>query len=176
MLKKNNNHAKQWRLDNPEKVKQYRRQYNIDNDKERKNYQKQWRLDNCERIEQYSKDHKEEAKQWRIIHRKEMNQYHRQYQKSDIGKANAQRGNSKRRARIRGIINTLTAQEWLDILEQYNYACVYCRIEFNCENLPERDHVIPISKGGNNTKENVVPACRNCNARKHNKILKKEGE
>jgi len=49
--------------------------------------------------------------------------------------------------------------------------CAYCGIDFDENNLPTRDHIIPISKGGDNTKENVIPACRICNAKKGNKIL-----
>ena len=34
-----------------------------------------------------------------------------------------------------------------------------------------KDHIIPISKGGNNTRENIVPACITCNSSKGNKVL-----
>ena len=94
----------------------------------------------------------------------------RKYRKTEKGKASSQRGHSNRRAKEKLIINTLTSKEWEDILEQYNYRCVYCGVEFNCENLPTRDHVIPISKGGNNVKENIVPACQSCNSRKGAKL------
>ncbi|MCK4464389.1 MAG: HNH endonuclease [Bacteroidales bacterium] len=38
-------------------------------------------------------------------------------------------------------------------------------------NRETKDHVIPISKGGDNTKENIVPACQSCNSKKFNKIF-----
>lgn len=72
---------------------------------------------------------------------------------------------------MENIINTLTSEEWLNILKKYNYKCAYCGTEFDENILPEKDHIIPISKGGNNTKENIVPACRSCNAKKGSKIL-----
>lgn len=37
--------------------------------------------------------------------------------------------------------------------------------------LPEMDHVIPRSKGGGNTWENTVTACRSCNGRKAARML-----
>ena len=37
--------------------------------------------------------------------------------------------------------------------------------------IPTKDHIIPRSKGGYNIKENIIPACRCCNAKKHNKTL-----
>ena len=72
---------------------------------------------------------------------------------------------------MREIINTLTAYEWLNILKQYDFKCVYCGKDLFDLFDTTRDHIIPISKGGNNTKENVVPSCRSCNTKKYNKIL-----
>ena len=152
---------KQRNIDYPE----YQKQWRIDHKKERVEYDKQWHLDH--------KEYKnEKSKQWRFDHPEYVKQYHKQYRQTPGGKANKQRARTKRRAREREIINTLTAQEWLDILEEYNYRCAYCGIEFDYENLPTRDHVIPISKGGDNTKENVIPACQSCNSKKNIKIIK----
>lgn len=36
----------------------------------------------------------------------------------------------------------------------------------------DRDHLIPISKGGKTTKENIVPACKKCNRGRGNKDWK----
>lgn len=33
------------------------------------------------------------------------------------------------------------------------------------------DHIVPISRGGQHSIGNLVPACRSCNGRKHNKFL-----
>lgn len=46
------------------------------------------------------------------------------------------------------------------------HRCQYC--DRPAENL---DHVIPRSRGGEHTWENVVAACRPCNARKENRLL-----
>lgn len=72
----------------------------------------------------------------------------------------------RRRSRIRnGGGSGVTPAEWNLILEQYGNLCAYCRKTNGTKRL-ERDHVIPISKGGLDEPENVVPACRRCNARK----------
>jgi 5-methylcytosine-specific restriction endonuclease McrA len=47
-----------------------------------------------------------------------------------------------------------------------NYRCQYCHAA--AENI---DHVIPRSRGGTHTWENVVAACRACNARKEDRML-----
>jgi 5-methylcytosine-specific restriction endonuclease McrA len=46
------------------------------------------------------------------------------------------------------------------------WACQYCGA--TAENL---DHVIPRSRGGEHVWENVVAACRRCNAKKENHLL-----
>ena len=42
--------------------------------------------------------------------------------------------------------------------------CVYCEIAV----ATEVDHIVPLSKGGTNEFENLVPACRPCNTKKSN--------
>lgn len=48
--------------------------------------------------------------------------------------------------------------------------CQYCGKKFPSSEL-SLDHVIPISRGGKSTWENVVCACLPCNVRKGNKLL-----
>lgn len=48
--------------------------------------------------------------------------------------------------------------------------CQYCGRKFQSSEL-SLDHVIPISRGGKSTWENVVCACLPCNVRKGNKLL-----
>lgn len=71
----------------------------------------------------------------------------------------------RRRARKNGAaINDLTAEQWQEIKAAYGYRCVYCGRKV--QRLTQ-DHIIPLSKGGNHTVQNVVPACSSCNKRKH---------
>jgi 5-methylcytosine-specific restriction endonuclease McrA len=48
--------------------------------------------------------------------------------------------------------------------------CQYCGRKFSSSEL-SLDHVVPISRGGKSTWENVVCACLPCNVRKGNKLL-----
>jgi 5-methylcytosine-specific restriction endonuclease McrA len=43
--------------------------------------------------------------------------------------------------------------------------CHYCGAEFAPEDLT-MDHLVPISRGGKASRNNVVPACKDCNSRK----------
>lgn len=48
--------------------------------------------------------------------------------------------------------------------------CLYCGGEFATRDLT-RDHVIPVSRGGEDTWSNVVSACKPCNHRKADRLL-----
>lgn len=61
----------------------------------------------------------------------------------------------------------VTGAQWLEIIRRHNGLCAYCKTNKGTE----MDHVIPLSKGGQHTPENVVPSCRSCNAKKSNKLL-----
>lgn len=69
------------------------------------------------------------------------------------------------RANKRGaLVNDLTSVQWEHIKQRWHYRCAYC----GC--TPARltqDHVIPLSRGGNHTAANIVPACQPCNSSKH---------
>jgi 5-methylcytosine-specific restriction endonuclease McrA len=52
--------------------------------------------------------------------------------------------------------------------------CQYCGKKFSSSEL-SLDHVVPISRGGKSTWENVVCACLPCNVRKGNKLLHEAG-
>lgn len=43
--------------------------------------------------------------------------------------------------------------------------CFYCGKKLS-RRRATKDHVIPISKGGGNSKKNIVDACRKCNSEK----------
>lgn len=51
-----------------------------------------------------------------------------------------------------------------------NYQCLYCGNYFASYSL-SRDHVYPVSRGGQDRWENVVAACRRCNQRKGSYLL-----
>jgi 5-methylcytosine-specific restriction endonuclease McrA len=52
--------------------------------------------------------------------------------------------------------------------------CLYCGKEFGRHSLT-RDHVVPISRGGRDTWENVVSACFHCNSRKGGRTPQQAG-
>lgn len=67
------------------------------------------------------------------------------------------------RARQLGCEGDFTAAEWLALCERFGNRCVAC----GGEGLMTVDHVVPLSKGGSNTIDNIQPLCRTCNVRKN---------
>jgi 5-methylcytosine-specific restriction endonuclease McrA len=61
-----------------------------------------------------------------------------------------------------------TRMEWADKVTEYHNRCHWCKKLIHGK--PAVDHVIPISRGGLNTIENVVPSCAPCNQSKHNAL------
>lgn len=60
--------------------------------------------------------------------------------------------------------NDLTTEQWASLLAAWG-GCAYCGTS---DAALQRDCVMPISRGGRYTVENVVPACGSCNASKRN--------
>jgi len=54
------------------------------------------------------------------------------------------------------------------------YRCMYCGKPSSGEGL-ELEHVIPKSRGGRNSWENLVAACRKCNSRKNDRTPEEAG-
>jgi len=73
----------------------------------------------------------------------------------------------KRKRRVDAADNDLTPAQWEAILEAWG-GCAYCGAPASAAASLQRDCVLPISRGGRYTLENVVPACRSCNASKCN--------
>lgn len=68
-----------------------------------------------------------------------------------------------RRARANATGGRFTVEEWVALCEFYGHKCLGCG-----ERKPlTADHVVPLSKGGSNTIENIQPLCGSCNFKKH---------
>ena len=70
----------------------------------------------------------------------------------------------RRKRRVAGVVNDLTAQEWSAIKAAWG-GCAYCG---TTDAALQRDCVMAISRGGRYTVDNIVPACGACNASKCN--------
>lgn len=70
----------------------------------------------------------------------------------------------RRRRRMSAADHDLTAAQWASLIDEWG-GCAYCG---RPDEAPQKDCILPISRGGRYTVDNVVPACRSCNASKCN--------
>jgi len=92
------------------------------------------------------------------------NERTRKYRQTDNGRAITIVQHIRRRSPG----NTFTAKEWRELVDRYNHTCLCCG-DNTCKLTP--DHVIPLSKGGANTIDNIQPLCLPCNLSKGIKIV-----
>lgn len=73
---------------------------------------------------------------------------------------------ARRRALRAGAAHvTYTLEQLLSKLDEFGFGCSYCgRAGLNIG----IDHFTPITKGGQDRIENILPACGSCNSKKHN--------
>lgn len=144
--------------------------------------QKKYRDENKDRINARSRGWYERnrarrikiAKEWSEKNREHHRRLWRNWIKTPNGKISHKEHRAKYIARKRGVIATFTFEEWIELLVQYGYKCAYCGKSFSDLIRSTQDHIIPISKGGDHTKDNIVPACLSCNCRKGNRDNYKE--
>lgn len=87
-----------------------------------------------------------------------------EYRKAYNAKVNV---NNHKRNAILADAGMHTPEEWEALCAKYNHLCLCCG-----ESKPlTKDHVMPLSKGGMNTIENLQPLCLTCNVRKHARYI-----
>jgi len=84
----------------------------------------------------------------------------RQWRVDNPDKARHQDRSTK--AARRGASGSHTLAEWRDRCHQFDGRCAYCGSSDDIT----KDHMIPISRGGSDSIDNVVPACLSCNLKK----------
>lgn len=81
-----------------------------------------------------------------------------------VNRSRSTRAARKRKQRMDRVEHDLDDEQWL-LLRDAWAGCAYCG---STDGALQRDCVLPISRGGRYTVDNVVPACRSCNASKCN--------
>ena len=135
------------------------------------------------RREKYLKDpepEKESSRQWKLKNLETNRMYQRKHKKENPHL----KRESERRRRANRFNNGFEYYKESFVLELYGTICHICGIDIDLK-APRLsglegwemglhiDHVIPLSKGGQDTIENVRPAHGSCNVKKHSKTLSK---
>lgn len=99
---------------------------------------KRWTHENPERRRAY-------VKKWNNENRDKVREYQERYKRLKRGATE----------------HTLTIATWRLLKTVFRDKCAYCG---KPTQKPEQDHMTPLSRGGRHAHDNVVPACRHCNA------------
>ena len=81
-----------------------------------------------------------------------------------VSRSRTARAARKRKRRMDRVEHDLSAAEWSALQEAWA-GCAYCRAT---DKPLQKDCVLPISRGGRYTLDNIAPACGSCNASKCN--------
>ena len=173
-------HDRQYRKEHADEVEKYRREHKG----ERAQYDLKHKDEIAERARRRYQEHKgeiaEKSRRHRQEHRSEFRERRRRYYQEhkkgwleygrryrlehpEVRKASWH----KRRAELAGSDGHFTSEEFKLLCEAFGNVCFYCK-----QALPlTPDHVVPLSRGGSNRIDNIIPACRSCNAKKHTKTF-----
>ena len=147
-------------------------------ERQKRNYEKiktkhyEWMKNHPEHKE-YVKDYNKDYRQ--LPDFKEKNKsYQWKYAHTERGRIVINLKTARRKARSRLLINDITPDQVIQILESQSRKCAVCNKSFTDKRRFELDHIIPVSKSKPGdpglTFGNVQLLCRTCNAVKNNKV------
>lgn len=135
--------VKKWKIENPEEVKRRRIV----------TYLKK-RQENIQSAIEWGRKNKEKRKtakdKWRAKNKPLTNHYSKNYS-----------------YREKGADGSHSLEEYQLKLQQFKGVCGYCKVR----KAGTKDHIVPLSKGGTNYIDNIIPACVSCNSSKRDKPL-----
>ena len=145
--------------------------YRMKNKQRDLEYQKKYREKNKERISErdkkYREENKEHYKEWRDKHKEERKEYDKKYREENPHiRFNSHHRRKQEKENGKGI----TKEQWLEMMEFFNWKCAYSGIELNKDNR-NVDHIIPLSKNGEHEIWNCVPMYNSYNFSKKDKDM-----
>lgn len=126
---------------------------------------------NKERIlnqqKEYYKNNKHLRKEYNLKNAQLIRERRRLYIKTERGRLNKHKNDHRRRDNLKQTECSLTIEQWNKILSNQGNKCAMCGKRF-CKSRPAtKDHIIPVSKGGGFTFENIQALCGSCNSSKN---------
>jgi 5-methylcytosine-specific restriction endonuclease McrA len=151
---------RQWRIENPGRDAEVARLRYVETREKLREYKRTWRLKNIQA----------QLKRERARRAKNPSRYRAtfsKWQRANTDKCRAIA--NRRRARLRdGRSVGVSSENFREMCEASGWRCWYCLV---FSKVLQREHIVPISRGGQDELFNVVPACASCNARKGSKLL-----
>lgn len=172
-IKSNRANARRRELEHPELVNATRRKRYAQHTGRRES-NRRYRQENRKRTNEYSHkwyvEHREQGntctRKWYAEHRDRVRDTQRKWRSTEKGKALLAANKLRRRTYLGD--ETLSSDTVLDVKAEYLGICPYCNTKITRGHI---DHIIPVSRGGTNARDNLVWACGKCNQQKSNKSL-----
>lgn len=136
-----------------------------------RHYSREWKRNNRTRVRAYNnewqKKHPEQKKIWAA-------RYRSRHKEKIAAKMKIWRNKNSARLKIysrsqrhaRRALGTIPDWLYLKLLIVQKYKCRHCETRLERNAKPHMDHILPVSKGGTNAKENLQLLCEKCNLSK----------
>lgn len=177
-------YGKKYRGENKEKEKKRHEKYNEEHKGERRKYCNKYREENKKYFAEYQKIYSEENKEKITEYRKNYNKKYygenkekilkrcKHYYQTPQGQVVAFNACNKRRKREEQQGNGITKDQWLEMMNFFNWECAYSGISVSVKKNRSIDHIVPLVKGGAHEIWNCVPMDRSLNSSKNDKDIK----
>jgi len=158
-------YAKRYREENREKMAASDKRYVEANREKVKAYHARYREENREKRQAY-------FKRYREANREERNAVIKRWKEANPEKCRA--ADARRRAAKAGVVHVPYVDA--EVFDRDDWYCQGCGVKTNRDGdwfshplYPNKDHIIPLNKGGHDALYNLQTLCRKCNGSKHTK-------
>ena len=176
---------KKYREEHREEMIEYQKKYRKENKKKVSEYRKKYIEEHREELKQYYEERKEEYKRYyeenrgkilerkrkyREEHKEEILEYSKKYRQTPQGQVTHFNSNMKRRQTLQSQGKGMTVEQWVEMMEFFNWKCAYSNIPLN-KNNRSIDHIKCLDNGGLNEIWNCVPMYKSYNSSKNTKDM-----
>jgi 5-methylcytosine-specific restriction endonuclease McrA len=151
--------SKEWYDANKERAQSLSKAWRDAHPDKMRTYLKNWRLNASNKLKKSIS-----FRAWALTHPNKMREYYRRW----YIKNQAVLRVSQRERQVLYATSDFDSNSWQRILTYFGHCCAYC---LRKDEPLTMDHMVPISKGGSHTEDNVVPACKSCNSKKGNRPI-----